>query len=161
MSNLRVVEPGTTPNEPVFPKLWVTLAGGLIGGILVSLGSVFVAGFFFDSVIKKGFDSVIKKGTEIAESSNLDRRSDEGAYQSRNTTENGSSVGDRRPSSSANARPAGAHQSRNTSNGLLTEDGPSVGFRRPLLRGNVRTAGLDRALIDLAELVKTEANRSR
>ena len=134
MSNLRVVQPGARSNEPVFPKLWVMLAIGLGGGVALSVGSTFVARFFFDLVIKRG--------TELSRSNNSAPRSDEGAYQSRNTTENGSSVGGRWPSSSVNPRPAGAHQSRNTSDGLLTEDGPPVGFRRPPLRGNVRTAGL-------------------
>jgi uncharacterized protein involved in exopolysaccharide biosynthesis len=118
MSNLRVVEPGATPNEPVFPRLWVTLVGGLVGGIVVSVGLILVAGLFFDSAIQKG--------AETSEHNNSQRRSN-----------------------------AGAHQSRNTSDGLGTENGPSFGGRRPSLRGNLRTAGFDRALDDLAELVKT------
>jgi hypothetical protein len=39
ISSIRIVQPGTKPTEPVFPKLWIMLAVGVIGGTLLGLGT--------------------------------------------------------------------------------------------------------------------------
>jgi hypothetical protein len=82
-----------------------------------------VAGYFFEMVTEEE--------AETSEINNSERRSDPGAY-----------------------------QSRNTSDGLAPADGPSIGARPTSLRREPPSAGSDRALIKLAELFKEAPGRA-